>query len=69
VSRAPRTSRLDRETEELLRDDPELLALAEVIASLRPKDIEGQGLRRRRRFDGSRLGRILGAAGRRLRPE
>jgi hypothetical protein len=69
VSRAPRTSRLDRETEELLRDDPELLALAEVIASLRPQEIEGHDVRRRRWFDGSRLGRILGAVGRRLRPQ
>ena len=29
-------SRLDRDVRELLRDDPELLALAETIASLRP---------------------------------
>jgi hypothetical protein len=33
-------SRLDREVRELLRDDPELLALAERIASLRPEEID-----------------------------
>ncbi len=48
-----RGSRLDREVRELLRDDPELLALAEVIASLRPQDdpaasrLETAGRRRR----------------------
>jgi hypothetical protein len=42
---------------ELLRDDPELLALAEVIASLRPEDIPGQAGERRRH----RIGRVLSA--------
>ena len=32
-------SRLDRDVRELLRDDPELLALAETIASLRPREV------------------------------
>ena len=30
-------SRLDREVRELLRDHPELIAVAELIASLRPE--------------------------------
>jgi hypothetical protein len=33
-------SRLDREVRELLRDDPELLALAELIAALQPEEVE-----------------------------
>ena len=33
-------SRLDREVRELLRDDPELIAIAESIASLRPEDVD-----------------------------
>jgi len=32
-------SRLDRDVRELLRDEPELLALAETIASLRPREV------------------------------
>jgi hypothetical protein len=41
----------------LLRDDPELLALAEVIASLRPEDIPDAAGERRRH----RIGRVLSA--------
>ena len=50
--RAP-GSRLDREVRELLRDDPDLLAVAELIASLRPEDVEAASRperRQRRRF-------------------
>jgi len=32
-------SHLDRDVRELLHDDPELLALAETIASLRPREV------------------------------
>jgi hypothetical protein len=35
-----RGSRLDHEVRELLRDDPELLAVAELIASLRFEDVD-----------------------------
>ena len=35
-----RGSRLDHEVRELLRDDPELLAVAELIASLRSEDVD-----------------------------
>jgi hypothetical protein len=35
-------SRLDREVRELLRDDPELLAVAELIASLPSEDVDSE---------------------------
>jgi hypothetical protein len=35
-----RESRVDREVRELLREEPDLLALAERIASLRPEDVD-----------------------------
>ncbi len=59
-------SRLDRDVRELLRDDPELLALAETIASLRPRELAGAsdaGGSRRPRL--SRLRRALLAVQRR----
>ena len=59
-------SRLDRDVRELLRDDPELLALAETIASLRPRDVattSDAGGSRRPRL--SRLRRALLAVRRR----
>jgi hypothetical protein len=59
-----RRSRLDHEVQELLRDDPELLALAEVIASLRPEEM-GSARARRRWLDRPRLRRLLRAVGRR----
>jgi hypothetical protein len=34
------SSRLDREVRELLRDDSDLLAVAELIASLPPEDVD-----------------------------
>ena len=43
-------SRLDRDVRELLRDDPELLALAETIASLRPREVTSAATDRRRRW-------------------
>ena len=49
-------SRLDRDVRELLSDDPELLALAETIASLRPREVAGAedaGRRRRSRLASS----------------
>ena len=59
-------SRLDRDVRELLRDDPELLALAETIASLRPREVvsaaDAGGSRRPRL---SRLRRVLLAVQRR----
>ena len=63
-----RGSRLDREVRELLRNDPELLALAEVIASLRPQEIASPATAgRRRRFALASIGsRLLGAARRRF---
>lgn len=49
----------------MLGDDPELLALAEVIASLRPEDIhDATGQRRRHRL---LIGRVLFAFGGRQR--
>jgi hypothetical protein len=62
-------SRLDRDVRELLRDDPELLALAETIASLRPREVataSDAGRSRRARL--SRLRRALLAVQRR-RPD
>jgi len=59
-------SRLDRDVRELLRDDPELLALAETIASLRPRELataSDAGRPRRPRL--SRLRRALLAVQRR----
>jgi len=59
-------SRLDRDVWELLRDDPELLALAETIASLRPREVataSDAGRSRRPRL--SRLRRALLAVQRR----
>jgi hypothetical protein len=41
-------SRLDREVRELLRDDPELLAVAELIASLPPEDVDSAARTERR---------------------
>jgi hypothetical protein len=35
-----RRPRLDREVRKLLRDHPELIAVAELIASLRPDDVD-----------------------------
>ena len=35
-------SRLDREVRELLRDHPDLIAVAELIASLRPEAMSGR---------------------------
>jgi hypothetical protein len=63
-----RGSRLDREVQELLRDDPELLELAEAIASLRPEEIAGPASAGpRRRFSLASIGsRLLGAARRRF---
>ena len=61
-------SRLDRDVRELLRDDPELLALAETIASLRPREVAAAsdaGGSRRPRL--SRLRRALLAVQRRPR--
>jgi hypothetical protein len=57
-------SRLDREVRELLRDDPELLALAETIASLRPREA-AEARRRRWRSRLSSLGRAILAVARR----
>jgi hypothetical protein len=59
-------SRLDPDVWELLRDDPELLALAETIASLRPREVataSDAGRSRRPRL--SRLRRVLLAVQRR----
>jgi len=59
-------SRLDRDVRELLRDDPELLALAETIASLRPRDVTAASdAGRLRRLRLSRLRRALLAVQRR----
>ena len=59
-------SRLDRDVRELLRDDPELLALAETIASLRPREVaSAEDARRRRRSRLASLGRALLAMPRR----
>jgi hypothetical protein len=58
-------SRLDRDVRELLRDDPELLALAETIASLRPREASAEDARRRRRSRLASLGRALLAMPRR----
>ena len=49
-------SRLDRDVRELLRDDPELLALAETIASLRPREVVSAEARRRWRARSSPRG-------------
>lgn len=62
-------SRLDGEVRELLGDDPELLALAETIASLRPAELglpepEPPSARARLR----RAGRALLVVARRLMP-
>jgi hypothetical protein len=43
-----RGSRLDREVREFLREDPELLGLAELIASLRPDDVDSAAHAERR---------------------
>jgi hypothetical protein len=62
-----RESRLDRDVRELLRDDPELLALAETIASLRPREVVGAAEARRRRWRSRLLGlgRVILAVARR----
>jgi hypothetical protein len=55
-------SRLDREVRELLRDHPELIAVAELIASLRPEAIsETARAGRPARPRGSMIERLLGA--------
>ena len=60
-------SRLDRDVRELLRDDPELLALAETIASLCPREVASAAKARRRRWRSrlSSLGRAILAVARR----
>ena len=60
-------SRLDQDVRELLRDDPELLALAETIASLRPPEVVSAAEARRRRWRArlSSLGRAILATARR----
>ena len=60
-------SRLDQDVRELLRDDPELLALAETIASLRPRENASAADAGRPLSRLSRVGRVLRAVGRRRR--
>jgi hypothetical protein len=68
VSVSAPASGIDREVRELLREDPELLALAELIASLPPGEVAAAAHAVRPRFAcrapaapaGSRQGRRFG---------